>query len=150
MLATLSSEGKRGTECRLPGKQANAANSSLVDAEKNMSCASCGALDPTKTCSACTCVHYCGEKCQRAHWPKHKAVCKRFAEHKATCKEPRMEDGIAARGFVPAKCNLCAAPIIDVFYDAVTTNGGMWACMCPACFRFGPGAGVLGVGSGQK
>lgn len=49
--------------------------------KKGLACANCGAgvregmrLD---ACSGCMAVHYCGQACQRSHWPAHKAQCKR-------------------------------------------------------------------------
>ena len=46
-------------------------------------CASCGiaGVDDVKLkdCSDCHLVKYCGVKCQRDHWPKHKRECKQRA-----------------------------------------------------------------------
>ena len=48
-----------------------------------MLCASCGTAgsDDIKLmkCTACYLVRYCGVKCQRDHWPKHKRECKKRA-----------------------------------------------------------------------
>ena len=53
------------------------------DTNTAMFCASCGTpgSDDTKLkkCNACYLVRYCGVKCQRNHWPKHKKECKRRA-----------------------------------------------------------------------
>lgn len=50
---------------------------------------------------------------------------------------------------VPEKCETCEGEIKNKFYDAATKQGP-WACMCPACFNFGPGLGKLGLGKGQE
>ena len=58
-----------------------------ADATYNMSkkcCASCGRAANNgdiklKTCTACKSVQYCGIKCQREHWSKHKMACKKRA-----------------------------------------------------------------------
>jgi hypothetical protein len=31
-----------------------------------------------KDCSGCKTVRYCGKACQKAHWPAHKATCRRM------------------------------------------------------------------------
>lgn len=40
-------------------------------------------LAKPKTCSACKGVAYCGETCQKKHWPAHKAECKRRRQQQA-------------------------------------------------------------------
>ena len=47
----------------------------VVSAAVVVTCASCGANDPTKQCSRCAKVTYCNRECQMAHWGQHKAVC---------------------------------------------------------------------------
>ena len=43
---------------------------------KFVRCAQCGkALTEPLLCSACLCVSYCSETCQRAHWAEHALVC---------------------------------------------------------------------------
>ena len=42
-----------------------------------VTCASCGANDPTKQCSRCAKVMYCNRECQMAHWGQHKADCQK-------------------------------------------------------------------------
>ena len=53
-------------------------------------------------CSVCRQATYCGKKCQKKHWKKHKAVCKELA----ALREPH-----AAEGWVPSTtecmCDLC-------------------------------------------
>jgi hypothetical protein len=44
----------------------------------NPACAGAG----IKKCTGCKEVRYCGQECQLAHWPAHKADCK----HQADCK----------------------------------------------------------------
>lgn len=34
-------------------------------------------------CSRCESVHYCGQECQRKHWPSHRAVCTAKIKEKA-------------------------------------------------------------------
>lgn len=40
-------------------------------------CAHCSKHNCQKKCSRCKKVYYCSEKCQKAHWTKHKTECKR-------------------------------------------------------------------------
>ena len=53
------------------------------DKIKVQRCASCGiaGIDDVKLkdCSACHLVRYCGVKCQKDHWPRHKKECKKRA-----------------------------------------------------------------------
>lgn len=37
----------------------------------------CGATSGLKRCGGCASVRYCGAACSRAHWPAHKAECRR-------------------------------------------------------------------------
>lgn len=50
---------------------------------------------------------------------------------------------------VPAKCDTCDTPIVDIFYDAKTVYGP-WGILCPTCHTLGPGLGLLGPGAGQE
>jgi len=50
---------------------------------------------------------------------------------------------------IPKECDLCGAPITDVFYDAKTYYGP-WACVCPRCFDHKPRSMKIGTGHGQK
>ena len=54
---------------------------------RRFACAACGALPaqdatPFQKCAACTAVTYCGKECQRAHWPAHRADCKKLRKPK--------------------------------------------------------------------
>ena len=50
-------------------------------------------------------------------------------------------------GTPPEKCDVCDAPIENLFYDA-KTRYRVWACLCQPCFeRVGVG---LGTGLGQR
>ena len=119
-------------------------------AESGAKCGSCRAPGPAHSCGSCRCIRYCGRACQRAHWAKHKATCKALSAHKASCEVAlSVVEPAYWMDKVPEKCDMCEARITEVFYDAATTTG-MWANMCPFCFTFGPGAGVLGAGAGQK
>lgn len=40
----------------------------------------CGKTDTLKACGRCRLVWYCSPACQKAHWPKHKIVCKQLLE----------------------------------------------------------------------
>ena len=69
-------------------------------------CADCGVEGGAslKTCKSCMLVKYCNAKCQKKHWPTHKAACKlRAAElrDEALFKDP------------PAKedCPICFIPM---------------------------------------
>ena len=42
-------------------------------------CNTCGKVDPPQRCGGCLRTAYCGRKCQKAHWPSHKAECAQFA-----------------------------------------------------------------------
>ncbi len=61
--------------------------STAADSEAMMFCAFCGTAEAEddddvkllKKCTACHLVKYCGVKCQRDHWPKHKRQCKKRA-----------------------------------------------------------------------
>eukprot|EP00741_Cyanophora_paradoxa_P003746 tig00000093_g3641.t1 len=47
-------------------------------------CGNCGRSgDGLMRCGACRQAHYCGERCQRAHWGAHKAACKEAAQRAA-------------------------------------------------------------------
>ncbi|GFR41967.1 hypothetical protein Agub_g2767 [Astrephomene gubernaculifera] len=48
-------------------------------------CGSCGKTGAKKGCSGCSAgVYYCDRACQVAHWPSHKAQCKRPASASST------------------------------------------------------------------
>jgi hypothetical protein len=56
---------------------------------RSFACAACGALPaldvtPFQKCAACTGVTYCSKECQRAHWPAHRADCKKLRKPKPT------------------------------------------------------------------
>lgn len=48
----------------------------VASAPTQNACAYCYKAGPRKTCSRCPQIKYCGEACQKAHWGKHKSVCK--------------------------------------------------------------------------
>jgi len=43
-----------------------------------MTCHCCDAKNSKRTCSGCSTVIYCGDQCQRSHWPAHKSLCLRI------------------------------------------------------------------------
>lgn len=47
-------------------------------------CAACGATGDLRRCGDCRGVRYCGAECQRAHWPQHKAECRRRRTERRT------------------------------------------------------------------
>ena len=53
------------------------------EAKEMHRCASCGIAEgddiKLMKCTACYLVKYCGVKCQKNHWPKHKKECKKRA-----------------------------------------------------------------------
>jgi len=57
--------------------------------KKQSLCVVCGtAGTPSRKCSVCRSVYYCGEECQQAHWREHKSVCKARAKqgiHATSC-----------------------------------------------------------------
>ncbi|KAF8069655.1 H2B.11 [Scenedesmus sp. PABB004] len=56
-------------ECVLP---------SLADCN-NPTCTSMGSMGKGSRCSGCKAARYCCKECQTAHWPQHKAACKRLS-----------------------------------------------------------------------
>ncbi|KAJ1489944.1 hypothetical protein T484DRAFT_1778506 [Baffinella frigidus] len=51
----------------------------LRDLAEGECAGSCGAATGAKSCKQCKVVGYCGEACQRRHWPAHKKLCKQLA-----------------------------------------------------------------------
>lgn len=39
------------------------------------SCAGCGATDGLRVCAGCRVRKYCGKKCQKTDWARHKTDC---------------------------------------------------------------------------
>lgn len=57
-------------------------------ADQDKKCARCGVRDvKLLKCSRCFSARYCSKDCQVAHWPEHKAVCKKMA------KQPQPQQG---------------------------------------------------------
>lgn len=81
----LGPDGRRfiATTCSL--RCANSArkipNANPEELSVGMNCAKClnkqQGKDKYKTCSICRQVNYCSKECQVAHWPTHKAGCKK-------------------------------------------------------------------------
>ena len=68
----------------------------MPEREKSHRCNGCLKFDchmELLQCSACQSVHYCSVQCQKAHWPKHKVLCKAIKElpAKGACKEKGLE-----------------------------------------------------------
>ena len=62
-----------------------------------------------KTCTSCKSVRYCGSKCQREHWPKHKKACKQRAAElrdEILFKQPEKSH--------LGDCPICFLPHIDL------------------------------------
>lgn len=69
----------------------------MPEREKSHQCSGCLKFDCHKEllqCSACQSVRYCSVHCQKAHWPKHKVLCKAIKElsAKEACKEKGLGD----------------------------------------------------------
>ncbi|PVD37335.1 hypothetical protein C0Q70_04334 [Pomacea canaliculata] len=60
--------------------------------EDDSSCWTCGELKAEKKCSACKCVSYCDQVCQKLHWPTHKKFCKSMAEAYQTREQERLKE----------------------------------------------------------
>ena len=72
---------------KLSGKHSQAIpagqGAALAEKERSHQCSGCLKLDcrtQLLQCSACQCVRYCSLGCQKAHWPKHKVLCKAIKE----------------------------------------------------------------------
>ena len=48
-------------------------------------CKICSATGKLKRCKGCVAVRYCGEECQKKHWPEHKAFCKKEGPGSVIC-----------------------------------------------------------------
>lgn len=47
-----------------------------TDLNIDICCSQCGKSPVKFHCSKCKISHYCDKKCQIAHWPEHKAICR--------------------------------------------------------------------------
>ena len=102
--------------------------------DKIMRCASCGIAGgdgdiSLKTCTACHLVKYCGVKCQRDHWPKHKKECKKRAAElrdEILFKQPESSH--------LGDCPICCLPLSD---DTQWARNILMACcgktICCGC-----------------
>ena len=67
-------------------------------------CSKCGKTDgELKRCAQCKLTYYCGQDCQKQHWPEHKQICKETAkankgEDSSTKKKNTNEEGLDAFG----------------------------------------------------
>eukprot|EP00741_Cyanophora_paradoxa_P003256 tig00000691_g3164.t1 len=53
-------------------------------------CSACGRTGTDmRRCGSCRRAQYCDEKCQRAHWPSHKAACREAAQKVPAAAAPR-------------------------------------------------------------
>jgi hypothetical protein len=98
-------------------------------------CASCGIAGgdgdiSLKTCTACHLVKYCGVKCQRDHWPKHKKECKKRAAElrdEILFKQPETSH--------LGDCPICCLPLSD---DTQWAKNILMACcgktICCGCY----------------
>lgn len=63
-----------------------------VEMVLNKQCFACQTTsNDLKQCSRCHCALYCSVKCQTAHWPLHKQVCKARAQDREEMKKPAGE-----------------------------------------------------------
>ena len=96
---------------------------------KDEHCAGCGIAGvddiKLKDCSACHLVKYCGVKCQREHWQKHKKECKkRVAE---------LRDELLFKQ--PESSHLGDCPICCVPLSLENKKMGITACCCKVICR---------------
>lgn len=83
-------------------------------------CASCGISEndgvDLKKCTACYLVKYCGTKCQRQHWSKHKRACKKRAAEldEILFKQPESTH--------LGDCPICLIPIPLDYYEYSVTG----------------------------
>ena len=75
------------TRLKLSGKRSQATPAgqgvALPEKEKSHHCSCCLKLychTQLLQCSGCQSVWYCSVRCQKAHWPKHKVLCKAIKE----------------------------------------------------------------------
>jgi hypothetical protein len=104
--------------------------SSTSEPDETMCCASCGVAEVNeiklKKCDACKFVRYCGVKCQRDHWPKHKKACKKRAAElrdEVLFKQPESSH--------LGDCPICCLPLL------IDTKQSFHACcskvICAGC-----------------
>jgi ankyrin repeat protein len=75
--ATIPTFGTAANSSKVEG--ASAEQTTYLEAKTN--CSNRGCAGPgLKKCTGCKQVRYCGQQCQLAHWPMHKADCKAAAE----------------------------------------------------------------------
>lgn len=48
----------------------------ILQSNSKDGCWMCGAENAHAQCGKCMCAKYCGEACQRRHWPTHKGDCR--------------------------------------------------------------------------
>mmetsp|Transcript_22681 Transcript_22681/g.32408 ORF Transcript_22681/g.32408 Transcript_22681/m.32408 type:complete len:303 (+) Transcript_22681:191-1099(+) len=93
-------------------------------------CASCGISENDgvglKKCTACYLVRYCGTKCQRQHWSKHKRECKKRAAEldEILFKQPESTH--------LGDCPICLIPIPLGYYEYSVT-GCCLQYVCDGC-----------------
>jgi ankyrin repeat protein len=77
------SQGQEGTAADI-SKSFGASDKQTTYLEAKTHCSKPGCAGAgRKKCTGCKQVRYCGEQCQLAHWPVHKAECKEAAKNEA-------------------------------------------------------------------
>ena len=104
-----------------PAPPANPAAGHMKSGKSAMhsSCVRCGnAVKPTELCRGCYLARYCGDYCQRLHWPDHREAC------------------LASAAVVPARC---AQGHTIVKTDGFTPPKTYTNWQCDKCQLFGTG-----------
>jgi TPR repeat protein len=122
-----------------------------TETDEIMCCAGCGVKEDDdiklKKCTACYQVRYCGVKCQKEHWSKHKKECKKRAAElrdEILFKQPESSHlGDCPICFLPlsfdqSKSSLmpCCSKLLCkgcLYADAMREKGGRFEHKCPFC-----------------
>ena len=95
-----------------------------TESDKITCCAGCGVKEDDdiklKDCTACRIAKYCGVKCQKKHWPKHKEECKKRAAE--------LRDEILFR--LPESTHHDDCPICCLPLSIDTQKYGLYSCCC--------------------
>ncbi|GFH61293.1 hypothetical protein CTEN210_17769 [Chaetoceros tenuissimus] len=74
-------------------------------------------------CSRCKCEYYCNQKCQRAHWSKHKSRCSQYCDTMEKLKSITTSNEMKIRSlFEKWRLQSCAI-VTAALYHALKKNG---------------------------